>query len=262
MDERRTVIRRVGDRTAAAALLHAEPLSARFQRVSWGAIFAGVVVAVATQILLAALGLAVGLASTDPTQGDTARGFGIGAGVWWLLSGLLAMFFGGWTAGRLANVPRRVDGGLHGLVTWGLATLFGVWLLTSALGGALGGAWSAVSTTTTAAAAAAGRQPDMVDRMAGMMREMGVDPSRARETVDQLRAEAQQPGRQVITPQQEQRARRAADDAKDAASTASWFIFGMLLLGAAASTFGGMTGSPRELDESVVREETRTRTSA
>lgn len=49
-------------------------------RLSWGAIFAGVVIAVAVQLLLGILGTGIELSMVDPTEGTTpgAAGFGIG----------------------------------------------------------------------------------------------------------------------------------------------------------------------------------------
>ena len=120
-------------------------VSAALKRVSWGAIFAGAVVAAVTHFLLYLLGIGIGLETFDPaTEGDTASGFGIGQGVWLVVSGLLALFAGGWVAGRLAGMPRRVDGAIHGLVTWGLATILGVYFLASGIGTVLSGVRSAV----------------------------------------------------------------------------------------------------------------------
>ncbi|TIX79823.1 MAG: PhnA-like protein, partial [Mesorhizobium sp.] len=39
-------------------------------KVSWGAIFAGVVVALVTQVLLTMLGAGIGIATLDPGTGD------------------------------------------------------------------------------------------------------------------------------------------------------------------------------------------------
>ena len=50
-------------------------------RISWGAIFAGVVIAIAIQLVLGILGTGIGLTLVDPVEGTTpgAAGFGIGA---------------------------------------------------------------------------------------------------------------------------------------------------------------------------------------
>ena len=123
------------------------------RRVSWQALFAGVVLAIAVQLLLTTLGVGVGLGLVSPNTGDApdASSIGIGAGVWWFVSNLIALGIGGYAAAWLAGVIARFDGVLHGLITWGIATLFAFWLLTTALDGLLGGAFSAVGTTLAAA---------------------------------------------------------------------------------------------------------------
>ena len=40
-------------------------------RVAWGAIFAGVVVALIVQVMLTMLGVGIGMATLDPASGDT-----------------------------------------------------------------------------------------------------------------------------------------------------------------------------------------------
>ena len=121
-------------------------VSAALKRVSWGAIFAGAVVAAVTHFLLYLFGIGIGLETFDPaSEGDTVGGFGVGQGIWLIVSGLIALFAGGWVAGRLAGMPRRTDGGIHGLVTWGVATIVGIYFLTSGIGTVLGGVQSAIA---------------------------------------------------------------------------------------------------------------------
>jgi len=127
-------------------------------RVSWSAIFAGVVLVVAIEMLLAVLGSGVGLGFVRPNTGTTpdASSFGTEAGLWWLVSTVVALIVGGYTAARLAAVPTRFDGMMHGLVIWGLAFLLTVYLVTSAVGGLLGGAFSVIGSTVSAAGSATG----------------------------------------------------------------------------------------------------------
>ena len=76
-----------------------------------------------------------------------------------------------------AGIEIRFDGALHGLVTWGIATLLTIYLLTSAIGGVIGGGFSALGSVTSAAgsgvsdaakplAQAAGVSPDMLQQQA------------------------------------------------------------------------------------------------
>lgn len=141
------------------------------RRISWGAIFAGAVVAISVQLVLSMLGLAIGLATVDPTvEARPAEGLGTGAGIWWVVTGLISLFIGGWVAGRLAAFPRWIDAMLHGLVVWGLTAVATVFLLGSGVTGLLGGALGTVSQAAVSAAPAAadefGEQDGSISRQA------------------------------------------------------------------------------------------------
>ncbi len=122
------------------------------RRISWGAVVAGVVVVLVVQMLLMLLGIAIGAATIDPATADTPRAatLGTGGAVWWLGSTAIAVFAGAWVAARLAAVPSRLDGGLHGVVTWAAATLIGIYLLSTAIGGLVGGAFGALGSAAQA----------------------------------------------------------------------------------------------------------------
>jgi hypothetical protein len=66
-------------------------------RVAWGAIFAGVVVALVVQVLLTMLGAGIGMATLDPASTDNpaASTFSITAAIWCVVSGAMR---GLWTA--------------------------------------------------------------------------------------------------------------------------------------------------------------------
>jgi hypothetical protein len=133
---------RYSSTTAAAAV----------RRISWGAILAGVVVVLVVQLLLMLLGLAIGMATIDPASGNTpqASTLGISSAVWWLVATAIAVLAGGWVAGRLAGMPTRTDGTLHGVVTWAAATLIGFYLLTTTVGSLVGGAFGALGSAAQA----------------------------------------------------------------------------------------------------------------
>jgi hypothetical protein len=149
------------------------------RRISWAAIFAGVILVVVLQLLLSTLGAGIGLGTVNINAGTTpdSGNLGLGAGVWWIVSSCIALVFGGYAAAWLAGVEIRFDGLLHGLVTWGLATLLTIYLLTSAIGGVIGGGFSALGSVTSAAgsgisevakplAQSAGVTPDVVQSQA------------------------------------------------------------------------------------------------
>lgn len=149
------------------------------RRISWAAIFGGVILVVAVQLLWSLLGAGIGLGSVNLNAGTTpdASSFGIGAGAWWIISSIIALAFGGYVSAWLAGIEIRWDGVLHGLITWGIASLLTVYLLTSAIGGFIGGGASALGSLASAAgsgiknaaqpvAQAAGISPDMLQQQA------------------------------------------------------------------------------------------------
>jgi hypothetical protein len=127
-------------------------------RVSWSAIFAGIVLALAIEILLAVLGAGVGLELVKTGRGATpnASSLGISAGIWWLASTIIALVISCYVAARLAGVTSRWDGVLHGLVIWAGLVLIAVYLLTFAVGDLIGEALSMLRGTVSATGSAAG----------------------------------------------------------------------------------------------------------
>lgn len=120
-----------------------EVATASLRRISWGAVLVGTVVVMVVWMTLALLGMGIGLASVDPGA-TPGRGIAIGAMIWWIITSLIALFIGGWVAGRLAGPQRRLDGALHGMATWGVSALVTVFLLTTTVGVLIGGAFGIV----------------------------------------------------------------------------------------------------------------------
>jgi hypothetical protein len=105
-------------------------------QVSWGAIFAGVVVGLVVQVLLTMLGVGIGVA-----------------------------------------------GALHGLTTWAFTTLLVLYLLSTAVGSIVGGAFSGVATavggmgqTIAQAAGPIVAQSNPLDAIESQVRATGTDP--------------------------------------------------------------------------------------
>jgi hypothetical protein len=125
-------------------------------QISWGAVLAGVVVALVTQIVLNMLGIGIGAATLQPAAGNdpSATSLSVGAGLWFALSAILAAAAGGYAAGRLAGAPRKSTAGWHGLTAWALATLVVFYLLGSTVGAILGGAYHGMTNALGAVASA------------------------------------------------------------------------------------------------------------
>jgi hypothetical protein len=126
-------------------------------RISWGAVFAGVVIALATQFLLNLLGVGIGAAVLDPATADnpTASSFSIIGGLWFVVAGIVASFIGAYVASRLSGRPSETTGGFHGVTSWAATTLVVLYLLTTSVGALVGGAFSGLSSVVGGAGQAA-----------------------------------------------------------------------------------------------------------
>jgi hypothetical protein len=124
-------------------------------RLTWSAIFGGVMVALVTNLLLNLIGAALGAASLAPlTGGASATSLSTGAGIWFALSNILAALAGGYAAGKFSGAHNESSAGWHGLTTWALSTLLLSYLLSSAAAGLLGGLGGAAQSTGAAQLAA------------------------------------------------------------------------------------------------------------
>src|SRR5829696_2517105 len=85
-------------------------------RVSWGAIAAGAMVAVAIYFVLTLLGIGIGMQVAISRNNVN---IGAGAAIYSILTMLLAMFFGGWTTSRLAVGETKLEAVLYGVILWG-----------------------------------------------------------------------------------------------------------------------------------------------
>lgn len=162
-------------------------------RISWGAILAGGLVAVAVGTMLNILGLAVGATTLDlarPGASPGASTLGLAGGIWLLVANLIGLGVGGWVAARLSGTADDTDGELHGLAVWATGFLVSALLVGNvvmgaanlAAGGAgavLGGAGQAVGEAARALAPRLGVPTDpqaLAERLrAGL--ETGGDPA-------------------------------------------------------------------------------------
>lgn len=185
-------------------------------RVRWGPIIGGLLVAIATQLILSALFGAIG-ADTVAGSGRprTITGNVAGnVGLWSAIALLISLFTGGWFTTRCCGPMNRSTALLNGAILWATTLALGSWLTASGVTGAFG-------LVTSAASNAAGA------------------------VVDQ----AQQPGGISIpnnVPNANVTAQQAREIADATARSLWWFVFGSLL-GLIASLIGAAAGarSPR-----------------
>jgi hypothetical protein len=165
-------------------------------RISWGAIFAGAVSALGLWLLLYAFGLAIGLTVLDANDRGSLRSSGIFTGVWGLVAPLIALFVGGFVAGRGAGIFRRMEGAIHGLVMWGLATVIGAFLVISAAAAVVRGVASVGGAAVRAGGSAIGAAAERGGSIGAMAQQMGIDADDALRPVNErLQAQGQPPVR-------------------------------------------------------------------
>ena len=181
-------------------------------RVSWGGRFGGVLVAIGLLVLLAALGVAVGISAVDPAQTDAAR-LGTGAGLWTGLSLLVALFVGGMVSTRIGATYDRSTTFFSGFLVWVVSVVLMAYLTTSGASSLAGGAFSLFSQSTST---------QQKQEAAGTLKQKA-------EELQQKAPELQQKAQEV----------------KPAATKAAWIAFAGLLISLLAAVIGAMAGRRR-----------------
>lgn len=175
-----------GATTAAAVLPEGAPSLP--SRVSWGAVIAGAVVALTIGLMLNSLGAGVGATSVDATARGTpsASSFGIGAGIWFLVSNLIGLAVGGYVAARLSGTSDNTDGTLHGLAVWGTTFLISAVLLGNLVSGIASTAASGASSLVSSVASGTGSAVSAVGQQAANRTDTGTLQSAAQGLVDRV----------------------------------------------------------------------------
>ncbi|HEY0008312.1 MAG TPA: hypothetical protein VGB55_06290 [Tepidisphaeraceae bacterium] len=106
----------------------------RLDLVRWPAVLAGLFGTLAILAVLTVLGSTIGLANAD--RNSEAENFGLGAGIWGIVSVLISFAFGGWLAARTAAVHGTRNAFLQGAVVWMVTIALLVYLIFGALGAA------------------------------------------------------------------------------------------------------------------------------
>jgi hypothetical protein len=159
--------------------------------VSWAAIIAGTVAAIALAIVLTSLGAGLGLTSISawPNAGASATTFTIGAGIGLIVIQWLSSALGGFITGRLRTKWTGLHthevffrDTAHGLLSWALATIIGTLLLATIASSIAGSGVRAASTVAGGAvqAATSGVSNYAVD---GLFRSDHVDASTSTQDV-------------------------------------------------------------------------------
>jgi hypothetical protein len=105
-------------------------------RVRWGPIWAGLITALATFLLLTVAAVAIGAQAVD--SGAEGEAAGMAGGIVGAIIALLAFFIGGFVAARTAGVIGRGYGALNGFLVWALGVVLIVVLAAFGLGSLFG----------------------------------------------------------------------------------------------------------------------------
>ncbi|CAN7161960.1 hypothetical protein LJR039_000165 [Pseudorhodoferax sp. LjRoot39] len=187
--------------------------------ISWGSVFAGLLLALATYLFLGTLGTAIGSGSIDAMQaGNPLAGFGTGAGIWVGGSTLIALAIGAYFAGR--NAPAK--GMLHGVLCWAVTTLVTVYALSSLATGVVGAAsrvaGSGIALAGQGVAAAA---PGVASEVKQQLQKSGIDFDFS-DARNQLEILMRQTGKPELNPDTvKSQAEGAVQDGKAAAADAA-----------------------------------------
>lgn len=103
------------------------------EKVSWGAIWAGVMVTLGVEAVFLSFGIFINAI----IGGSTGWAF-----IWYLVTAFCSFYCGAWCAARLSDVSDRGVSIMHGLAMWGLAILMTL-IIGGITTGVAGGVWLA-----------------------------------------------------------------------------------------------------------------------
>jgi hypothetical protein len=98
-------------------------------RLSWTAIIAGALLAIAAHIVLGLIGTALGLAAAPADS----KALGAGAAAWALLTPFVASLLGAWFACRLCGATDTTTANVHAILPWCIGLIAGAIFLTGTL---------------------------------------------------------------------------------------------------------------------------------
>ncbi|OIP78918.1 MAG: hypothetical protein AUK48_00730 [Oscillatoriales cyanobacterium CG2_30_44_21] len=109
-------------------------------RVHWGAIIAGLMIAISSQLLLSAIGAAIGfgsIADSGAPRSDSGNVAG-NVGIWTIISLFISLFIGGWVTARAFGSVNRSTAALNGAILWATTLAMSSFLLAIGVTGAFG----------------------------------------------------------------------------------------------------------------------------
>lgn len=249
-------------------------------KVSWGGVFAGVLVALGVSMLLTVLGVAIGISAVNPREAD-AGAIGVGTAIWGAVQLLIALFVGGMVATRVGAIVDRTTGFFEGVLVWVVSLVLMAYLAGSGIATVASGALNVVGGATQTFGAvvqgqggAAGmdvsgtveemaqqlRNPPLADRVAAVT---GLPAAEVRTMLNQTAERVEAQSRNPTLAAEEARRGMAeifdrarasgalaaqVDEIRPEAASAAWLTLVAMLLSLTAAVGGAMFGRGRAVD--------------
>jgi hypothetical protein len=109
-------------------------------RVRWGPIISGLLVAIATQLILSAIigALGAGTIEASGRPRTISPNVASNVGIWSTIALLISLFVGGWITTRACGPMNRNTALLNGAILWATTLAVSSWLLASGVSGTFG----------------------------------------------------------------------------------------------------------------------------
>jgi hypothetical protein len=209
------------------ARVHVEDVLPVRSRVSWGAIFAGAMVALALYFLLTLLGGAVGLSVGGRVRPET---LGTGAAVWAVLATVVSLFVGGYVTSQCSVGENRFEAVLYGVILWGVLFAMLMWLMASGVRAGFTAMVGMSQATLAVTGDASSRGWEEAARQAGV----------SQDQIDDWRKKAPDGAGQARQVAEDAATRQAA---ADATTRVTWWAFLGTLVSMLASVAGAYFGA-------------------
>jgi len=188
-------------------------------RISWGAIVAGALLALAFQFLFSILGAAVGVAVSDRVRVENIR---TGALIWVVVTTCVSLFVGGMIISLFTVGENKVEAVLYGIIMWAL-------LIAILIG--LGAAGARAGLTAVVGA---------VDAAQGTSEEGWMAAAKKAGVSEQTISEWE---KQITGAGKEAKTTDTKEAIIDASKTATWYTFGGIWLSMFAAAAGALVGA-------------------
>ncbi|MBD2527199.1 hypothetical protein [Nostoc sp. FACHB-133] len=199
-------VNRTGNEVISTDTVVAGRIAEYHDRVRWGPIVAGLLVSLATQLILSSIigAIAAGTVESSGAPRTIAPNVAGNAGLWSTIALLISLFIGGWVTARACGPMSRNTALLNGAILWATTLAVSSWLFASGVSGAF-----------------------------------GVAASNAGEVINQVQQQGATPN---IIPRTNVTAEQARQVAANLRSGLWWFVFGSLL-GLVTAMMGAVAGA-------------------